>query len=277
MPPPPSRSLQLLTAHSCLPGNRARPRPGDSPHAGGSVSPLTLDAGQAAGPLTPAPRSSRAPSLPEGPTELVSPRPHVGSFPLCMLRPEGSPRGRLAQAPPSQALAAGEPSSGHKPRVTAPPHPEQCCRTTRHEATPRTPALARFLAMSADLSPDVRHHNAPSLRAAHPAFLLPRVAPFLCLGGFLPVPFAPISRTPSALLPGARLSCILAHPSIPRRELELCAPAAFSPVARRLLPCSPAWGGIYDDRRALWGTNDLERAGRKVLPNPAASLTLGEA
>lgn len=194
-----------------------------------------------------------------------------------MLRPEGSPRGRLAQAPPSQALAAGEPSSGHKPRVAAPPHPEQCCRTTRHEATPRTPALARFLAMSADLSPDVRHHNAPSLRAAHPAFLLPRVAPFLCLGGFLPVPFAPISRTPSALLPGARPSCILAHPSIPRHELELCAPAAFSPVARRLLPCSPAWGSIYDDRRALWGTNDLERAGRKVLPDPAASLTLGEA
>lgn len=148
MLPPPSLRLQLLTAHSCLLDNRARPRPGDSPHAGGSVSPLTPDAGQAAGPLTPAPRSSRAPSLPEGPTELVSPRPHVGSFPLCMLRPEGSPRGRLAQAPPSQALAAGEPSSGHKPRVTAPPHPEQCCRTTRHEATPRTPALARFLAMS---------------------------------------------------------------------------------------------------------------------------------
>lgn len=100
VPPPPSLSLQLLTAHSCLPGNRARPRPGDSPHAGGSVSPLTPDAGQAAGPLTPAPRSSRAPSLPEGPTELVSPTATRGLFPPLYAAPRGLPQRKAGTGTP---------------------------------------------------------------------------------------------------------------------------------------------------------------------------------
>lgn len=76
--PPAANSSQLP------PGQPRSPSAAGLPARWGSVSPLTPDAGQAAGPLTPAPRSSRAPSLPEGPTELVSPTATRGLFPpLC--------------------------------------------------------------------------------------------------------------------------------------------------------------------------------------------------
>lgn len=187
---------------------------------------------------------SGRPSHPDAegqPCSGASPRPdrtrlpqgHTCAPPPLMLRARHPPRKlrrtNACTGIPVSGPAAGEPSLGHEPRVTASPQPEQCCRMTRHEATALCKS-PRWLPSTCDVTstsvPDFRHHNAPSQHTPHLAFLLPREAPFLWLGGFFPGPFTPLRTTPSPLFSVPPAFSLLI-PQCPAMNLNSAHPRPF--------------------------------------------------
>lgn len=140
--PPAANSSQLP------PGQPRSPSAGGLPARWGLR--LTPDAGRGAGsrPSHPSSQEQSCSEPPRGADRARLPTATRGLFPPLYAAPRGLPQRKAGTGTPVAGSSCRGTQLGTQTPVAAPPHPEQCCRTTRHEATPRTPALARFLARS---------------------------------------------------------------------------------------------------------------------------------